>query len=79
MTIDEEAAKPSPWRPIEEAPRDGTKFVAIWADEPKNPVIMWWWEFGAGWTTEEGANRFPPEHSGCYGLMFRTIDPPPKP
>lgn len=81
-----EAARPepNPWRPIEEAPRDGTKICVWWAagkgqfgHYPETMEFLWWER--DCWLSDLGGRAL--NHDGCVkvGAMFRTIDPPSKP
>ena len=64
-----EAAK---WRPIEEAPRDGTELM-LWNGRRCSVGYFERYGFNAGWRWLNG--DFPAK----LPVMFRTIDPPTKP
>ena len=79
-----EAYEAALWRPIEEAPRDGSYICVWWAAGkgqfgayPERMEFLWW--ENDCWLSDLGGRAL--NHDGCIdvGAMFRTIDPPSKP
>lgn len=68
------------WRPIEEAPKDGERYVLLFDAEPEfEPIaeICFWHDEGpvTGWCLDgEGGNFFRPQH--CY-THWRPLPAPP--
>ncbi len=65
--------EPSPWRPIEEAPRDGT-LVDLWSEHGGRVLDAWFDEVECMWSTEG--------RSGPIAVWYRPTHfmlPPPGP
>lgn len=70
LRVYETRIKPSPWRPIATAPKDGTPILGWWVDEC---MIVDWCVFVKRWrSTHDGEDMFEPEPTHWMPLP----DPP---
>lgn len=61
------------WRPISEAPKDGTPLLLLWPDAAEKMAVMWWDEYVENWQGYyDGINPgyLPPTH-------WMPLPPPP--
>lgn len=68
------------WRPISEAPKDGTRIIAWWK-QARHPVIVWWNNGGYASFTTGKHDRFgiPDQYAPDWFEAWMPLPEPPPP